>query len=277
MSLFALGRTGYQYIQGFTSQLSGHPIAVKAQRIWSFARECIFKEFASCLRHVWYRAAYVVADHPLNKPVRTLQAAGTASDTAKVILLVHADMAHPSSFISLGKYLSKGGISNIFTVKLKQSKLDPVPIDQIHDKIVSLTNEQLSLGFKKVDVVIVGHSLGGVAGLKYIYSGLNNSADARVAGMISIAGRLKYMENDFSWFCADVRDEIEATYRKFEQDPEKVELFTIRGDRDKVVPAESVHMQKNASNRLTVAGWGHNGIIFSPDSHRQILEWVGKV
>ena len=89
--------------------------------------------------------------------------------------------------------------------------------------------------------------------------------------MISIAGRLKYIPNKFSWFCEGVKPEIEETLNAISQNPNKVPLYSIWGDSDAIVPKQSVHIQGEASKEYTVKGWGHGGVVFAPDTHDKVV------
>jgi len=232
------------------------------------------KELVPCLRHAWYWAVHWINSDEKHLNPTEIRQAHRLNETAKVVLLLHALGAPPSSFIPLAKKLSESGIHDIYTVSYHQSRVNPVPIAPLHKKIKQVTQKYLASGYHNVDYLIVGHSLGALVGSKYIWRGGTGVDHAKVSALISIAARLKYVDNPFSWFASDVKPEIDKTYAAYRQNPGKAELFTIWSDQDTIVPKESAHIQNSASQELTVEGWGHLGVIFAPQALSQIVDWV---
>lgn len=243
-------------------------------RAWDFVSECIFKEFGSCLRHVWYRTVFWIDPHKHDINPTTIKTADKTDQIAKVVLLLHGAGAHQSSFVPLAKEFSKAKIRNIYTVTLNQSDKDPVPTKDLDKRIKEITQSYVKRGYKNVDFSLVGHSLGALVASKYIW----RVGNPQVSMMVSIAGRLKYVPNKFSWFCEDVKPEITKTFEAFSRSPDKVGLYTIWGDQDGIVPRKSVHIQGNSSREHTVKGWGHGGVVFAPGTHKKVVsltkEWL---
>lgn len=250
------------------------PTPSKFEKIWDIVSECIFKEFGSVLRNVLYRAVFMIDPHKYDMNPIQVKVADKADQTAKVVMLLHGAGAHQSCFVPLAKKFYQAGIRNVYTVSIKQTDSDPIPTASLAARIEEITQKYLHNGYESVEYSLVGHSLGALVSAKYIWRGEHHIDNARVSLMISIAGRLKYVANRFFWFCDDVKPEIEETYRTINEDPGKVALFTIWGDRDAIVPKQSVHIQGESSKEYTVNGWGHGGVVFAPDAHRKIVSWT---
>jgi pimeloyl-ACP methyl ester carboxylesterase len=246
----------------------------KIERIWNFVYECILKEFGSCLRHVWYRMVFWIDPHKHGLNPVKIKNAQQINQTAKIVLLLHGAGAHQSSFVPMAKKLSEAKIENIFTVSLQQSNKDPIPVATLAIRINELSLKYLQQGYGNVDFALVGHSLGALAASKYIWREVHPITPWKISAMISIAGRLKYVQNKFSWFCEDVKPEIERTYNAISQSPNKVRLYSIWGDGDAIVPKQSAHIQGESSREYTVKGWGHGGIVFAPDTHQKVVSWI---
>lgn len=196
------------------------------------------------------------------------------NQTAKVVLLMHGAGAHQSSFVPMAKKFSEAKIENIYTVTLQQSDEDPIPTASLATRIQKITENYLQHGYKDVEFAFVGHSLGALVGSKYVWREVHQVDSSKISMMISIAGRLEYVKNKFSWFCEDVKPEIDETFEEFKKDRDKVLLYTIRGDKDAIVPERSVHIQGEPSREYTVEGWGHGGIVFAPDTHEKVVFWT---
>lgn len=248
----------------------------KIERIWAIIKECVIKEFGSCLRHVGYRAIFLIKPHiyNLNTELSSPPLTVTKVDhTVNVILLLHGAGSHPSAFIPLAKKLYLNGLKNVYTVNLAQTDDDQVPINSLSQRVNEITKECLNKGYTNAQFTIIGHSLGALVGTKYIWRG-EAIKNAQISMMISLAGRLKYIPNPFHWFCNDVKPEIEETFAAVEQRPNLVPLYTFWGDQDGIVPKESAHIQNNTAYEFTVKGWGHAGIIYAPETHEKIAEII---
>ncbi len=246
----------------------------KFEKIWDIVSECIFKEFGSVLRNVLYRAVFWIDPHKYDLNPIKVKAADKVNQTANVVLLLHGDGAHQSCFFPLAKKFSDAGIRNVYTVSIKQSDDDPIPLTSLVTHIEEITKKYLDNGYSDVQYALVGHSLGALVSAKYIWRGEHHVDKAGVSMMISIAGRLKYVANRFFWFCDDVKSEIEETYRKICEDPDKATLYMIWGSKDAIVPKQSVHIQGENSREITVKGWGHGGVVFAPDAHNSVVSWT---
>lgn len=249
------------------------PFGKKVSRIYDFAYECIFKEFSSCLASLMYRVIFCISPHRYDLNPETIPTVETAKRTAKVVMLLHGASASPSYFLPLARKFQESGIKNVFTVNFNPSEKDPVPTLDLSNRIKEVADKYLKNGYENVEYTLVGHSLGAIVAAKYIWRG-KEIENTHISRMVSIAGRLKYVANKFSWFCKDIKDEIKATFKAIDEDPNKVPLYTIWGQDDEIVPKESAHFQAQQDRECTVNHTGHLGIVFSPETHNQIVDWL---
>lgn len=246
--------------------------ATSIGRAWDFTFECILKEFPSCLRHVGYRVWSLIQPNlgGMNSDPET-----APGEVVKVTLLLHGAGGHYSCFKPLVSALSANGVNEVHSISLNPTEANPVPIEALAEKVENLRTRYLGNGASEVQFNFVGHSLGALVASKYLW---RSEADFQEPQLISIAGRLKYESCPFDWFCQDVRPDIEATYAAWREKPSKVRLVTIRGSTDAIVPAASVHIQKQTGLEHTIEGWGHGGIIYAPEAHeivvRETLAWM---
>ena len=255
-------------------EIESPSIVLQAKRWLSFSRELIFKELGSCFRHVWYRLRYLFNSEAHHLNPKTVYPPVEAGQTAKVILLLHGVAAHASCFIPLANTLKNENIDDIYTVNLVQTSKNPIPTDPLHEKIYKLYQKYRDLGYSDVDFALIGHSLGALVSAKYIWRKWNHTKPPKISFFVSLGGRLKNHENAFSWFCEDVKHEVDKTYQEILSTPSKAKTYSIWGDQDVLVSKESAHLFKNIHKEHTIKGWGHGGIVFSPEAQNLILKWV---
>ncbi len=189
--------------------------------------------------------------------------------SCRVILLLHGQGGGAFCFRPLVKRLHQAGHDHVFTIGFKPSLTNPAPTEPLLDKLQELNDYYTKIGYEKVNFVLIGHSLGAIIAANAVWHHNFN-----IEMCVSIAGRLRYVDNHFAWFCSDVRSVIEKTYDAIASNPGKTALFTIRGERDNLVPKESVHIQGNPARQYTQKGYGHGGIIYARGVHNKIIEWL---
>lgn len=239
-----------------------------------FLYELIFKELGACLKHIWYRFYYTLNPFANHLNPTEIKKASHPGQIARILLLLHGIGGHRSCFIPLANTLKDAGFKNIYTVDLIQTSEEPVPTKPLEDKIYQLRRAYLNQGYAEVKFGLIGHSLGALVSLKYVWRRWNPSTDSEISFIVAMGGRLKYNESSFSWFCEDVRPEIERNYEAIIDAPYKTRLFSLWGENDALVPKRSAHLFGNKRRELTIKGCGHSGIVFSPEAHRKILRWV---
>lgn len=242
-------------------------------RCWQVVRECVIREFGSCLRHTWWRAVYWLQPHCYGVNPSSLPPPAFAGATAKVALLLAGQGGHPSCFLPLAKELQGVGLTAVHTVDLLREQGERLPIMSLVRRVTDLTQGYLSTGYAGVDFAFVGHSMGALAASQVIWGGESAPKGARFSLLISLAGRLRYLANDFAWFCESERPAIEHTFQALSQDPHRVALYTLWGDRDAIVPKSSALVPDYARESQEVRGWGHGGIVFAQEAHRHIVTW----
>lgn len=239
-----------------------------------FFKEIIIKEFGACLKHTWYRFLFTFTSsgNLLNHfPVANPSYPGKK---ARVLVLLHGMGGHGSCFLPLANSLKSIGLEGIYTVSLTQSEEDPVPITKLENTLYHLRRTYRKKGYSDVQFGLIGHSLGALAGAKYAWRKWRPSKDPVISFVVSLGGRLKYLDSPFSWFCEDVRPEIEKTYEAILDAPFKTRLYSLWGEKDALVPRKSAHPFGNHERELTIRSCGHSGIVFSQEAHRKILAWV---
>lgn len=194
----------------------------------------------------------------------------------KVTILLHSVGSGPYAFLNLAKRYQEEGIENLYTVKLNQTRESPVPIEPLIEKINVISKKAFSAGARKVEVSLVGYSLGAIVSAKYIWLQQALPKNVEVVAMISFAGRLFYKENRFSWFSQDVKPTIEKIHQTYLLEPDKVNLYTIWGSKDGIVPEGSVHFQQEPEKEFTVVGFGHLGVIFSDEAIDKSLFFLNR-
>ena len=253
-----------------TIQVEPRPsLYTRIGRICDLIVQVVFKEFYSVLVSTVNMVRYLFNKNKYNLNLQTLI---PTNQTAKVVILLHGQGGGPFCFFPMAKEFERQGIKNVYTVKLSPTDNDPLPLAQLEGKIEEIKARCLAQGIDKVDFALIGHSLGALVSMKKIWRGDNT--DTKISLMVSFAGRLKYQENRFAWFCADVRPEVEENYRAYRANPYLANLHTVWGQKDEIVPEESSHIQGNSDKELSVEGYGHGGVVYSNQAISKAADWV---
>jgi len=252
-----------------------HPPLVK--KFWMLFSECVYRDFSCVLKCAWHRIVYMMEPHKyrLNRDKIERVQEGSKK-VAKIVLLAHGVGGYPSNFLSLAKTLYEAGIENVYTVDLNCVEDEIIPIKSLAARIQEVAQKYLDSGYEDVEVSIVGHSLGAITAAAYAYREVEHMDHVSISKVISLAGRLWYVRNPFFWFCEGLIPEIQKTYEKIKAHHWKSDLalYTIWGDRDGVVPKQSVHIQDDETKEYTVEGRGHLGVLFASDAQKKIAEWL---
>lgn len=191
---------------------------------------------------------------------------------AHIVIFLPSMLGGSYNFLDWIKVYHNAGIKNIYAVESIQCDLYPVPLEPLLEAIHKISKQCFEQEAQNVYFSLQGHSFGALVSSKMIWRGKVADGRIHLNMLVSIGGRLRYIPNDFSWFCEDVRPDIEETYQAFLADPLKAQLTTIWGERDQLVPEFSAHISADPKNQLSVPGFGHLGIIYSTEVISKGLE-----
>jgi pimeloyl-ACP methyl ester carboxylesterase len=194
--------------------------------------------------------------------------------TPKVVIMLHGSGGGPYMFLPLVQKLRQYRDVHLVTVKLEPTSDNPFPVTNLQDKVHELTQE-LFKDAQKIDIALIGHSLGAHVSGKYIWRTPYKDPKVNVSLFISIAGRLKDAPSSFNWFYEDIKPQMAATWRAIQRSETMPKVYTIYGTEDEIVPEESVHIFNNPDHELTVKGYGHMGILYAPEALDHISAWIG--
>lgn len=194
--------------------------------------------------------------------------------TPKVVIMLHGSGGGPYMFLPLIQKLRENPDIQLITVKLEPSEENLIPVNNLQEKIDEVLNG-ICKKARHVEIALIGHSLGAHTSAKYIWRDLNKDPRVNVSLFISIAGRLKDAPNDFEWFYEAIKPEMEMTWQAIQKGPRPT-TYTIYGTDDDLVPQESVHIFGDPSRELTVPGYGHMGILYSPEVIDHIALWINQ-
>jgi len=224
--------------------------------------------FLGLSSHLYYSFFYP-EEYAINPEVIQVADDGVA----RVVILIPGMPGNPACYLNFAYYLHERGVSNVFTVEYTQTDEDSVPVEPLRQKVQEVAAEAFNSGAARVELVLIGHSLGANIGSKYIWREHEEIEDVEITMMIALAGRLNYIRNKFWWFCEDIKQEIQATYQAIQQNPNKVPLYTIVGSYDEIMPSESVHILEDSEHEMDVPT-GHGGVIFCEEAFDQIFQWL---
>ena len=229
-----------------------------------FTIEILVKEFFAICKYVYYSIRYFCDPHQYNLDRPTpLQ-----KQSAKIILLVHGQGAAPATFLPLAQKLQAVGLA-VYTVKYESTEDNPLPTAVLIERIKELAKEH---PFEEVE--LIGHSLGGSMAARLAFmenQGGLNDLGIKISKVISIAGRLLFIPDAWSWYCPKLEGELKILMQDYARNNEQAELFTISGVKDALIPTRSVHIGLQKNQQYMAPNRRHFETVFATEVHTQVL------
>ena len=192
------------------------------------------------------------------------------------ILLIHGFLGSSNNWIYHRNYLKKAGYGNIFTVNLG----DPRKSIEEYSDIVAKKIEEIKRLTGKQDIVLVGHSMGGLVAQEYLYSHpdeldhvkkiitigtpLHGTRIGCLASWISKAAKEMIYQSDF----------VEALQKRAKDDSARYDAISTETDHI-VFPAESAF--GNGENpEPSLEATGHISYLFSFSTAKKLLGFIRK-
>ncbi len=187
------------------------------------------------------------------------------------LLLIHGYLHPSSAWIHLMRMLEKEGFGPIYTLKLGYP-FDSIPeyAEKVEEK-----RKEIAAETKREDLILIGHSMGGLIAAFY---SLHLDAKKNIAKVITIGSPLKGTQVAkigigecvsemmlHSSFTKDLTEEILKEKR--------VQFFHIGSKTDQlIIPYTSAFVLEDPSRTLLLEGVGHIGLLFS----RKVAEKIAK-
>ncbi|MES2122029.1 MAG: alpha/beta fold hydrolase [Chlamydiota bacterium] len=173
-----------------------------------------------------------------------------AQATQRPVLLIHGNYLNAATWLPLAKKLHKNHSSPVFTVDLPSGRLMAKDRQLLQDRIAHIQGVYRSNGFTPPPIDLVGHSRGGEAA-KWLLA----SADKQSLKEI---GKVILVGSEFS--SSDLN----------QLGPLASRIHQLHGEHDIFIPKTSP-LPPAQQNTVRV---GHAGLLHSPKSHNQIIEWL---
>lgn len=247
----------------------------RIQRIWDLVFELGIKEFGSVVTNAFNFFVSLLFPNPYSINPQKIEMSKTNHKIARAVILLPGTGGGSFCFFPMAEAFEKKEIKNVFTVlEFNQTEEDPIPLAPLAKKIEEVAILSHKAGAEVVEIALIGHSLGALVASKWIWRRFKDDLAVNVSMMVSVAGRLHYIPNKFSWFCKDLKDEIETTYQRMKKHPEKALFYSVSGDEDELVPPESVHVMLDKEKQYLCPNVGHGGAIISESAIAKISEWT---
>jgi len=191
---------------------------------------------------------------------------------ALVTLILHGLHAHPLLMLHLAEMAQKANMGPVYSLHVSY---DEVNLDihrsllkkaiDLTEKLLSNTNDSLK------GIVFVGHSMGAIEAAYRAF--VEN--DRRIISVISIAGRLKFVESINSPCRESLRDTLNKIIEGIQLQP-NLPLYQIVGRHDWNASLESTLIRKNVEYYHIVENAMHLNILFHKDMHKIFPEFLQK-
>jgi pimeloyl-ACP methyl ester carboxylesterase len=192
------------------------------------------------------------------------------------VLLIHGFFCNSAVWWAMKRYLTGQGLTRVFTINMEPI-FGVINIDRLADQVAARI-EQICNITGTQQVILVGHSMGGLASRAYLYRSLDKDRVAKIITLgtphhgtrhIQLFRRvgLRQMQPQNRWLAKLNQAESQST---------PVPIISIYSFHDNfVTPQDSSHLA-HAKN-LPLAGIGHLEMVFSQRCQELVYQEISKV
>lgn len=167
------------------------------------------------------------------------------------IILLHANNSNQGQWIPLVKYLRENNIdSAIFTLNYNENSARKI----LKEKIEHIK----TLYHKKVELILIGHSFGGLLASEFAYLPLLQIENIKILEVIALASRLKNVEplEKTPYFSYSYRlfNKVDLIWNYYNINKKRPFLTTLTAEKDWLLAKESTHV---GEKKYIIKGVGH--------------------
>ena len=187
------------------------------------------------------------------------------------ILLVHGYLHNGSGWVYMMNRLKHAGFKSVYTVSLWHPFRS---IDEYAEEI-KLKAEQIQKETGRDDLMIVGHSMGGLVGSKAA-ANMGN----KVTHVVTLGSPLKGTPVSILGVGPNVREMgvnslfVQDLKEKIKEQSAKTLFFEVASTGDGIVPAKYALLGQPKDQQMVLDDIGHMGMLFSPEVADQTIDWL---
>jgi triacylglycerol lipase len=206
---------------------------------------------------------------PLNLAKRNIHQKPSGSTP---ILFVHGYLGSSSHWTYHWNRLEKAGCGPMYAVNLGY----PFKSIEDHSKIVENVHKEIISATGKTDLILVGHSMGGIVGAWYathcrfgrvrqVYS-IGSPLDGTKMAFLGVGDCCKQMRYK-SEFIKSLNEKMKAAV--------DTKFFHVGSQADMIIrPAESALSGIPESNKFWLKQFGHASLLFSPEVSNFLIQYI---
>ncbi len=187
-------------------------------------------------------------------------------------LFLHGVHGNQASALGVAYTMKKAGKGPGFTLNL--GGYGPGTEEKIKEKITYIAKLYAKQGKKTIKIDLIGHSAGGIEALHYAYITNEKVPHVQVRNVITIAGRAKVSDCFFNRHVngSALLKKVDTIWEYISKN-QPINLHTIAGTHDYIVPCHDALVQQNERKKLLVEGRAHLGILYSGEALEHIANW----
>lgn len=189
------------------------------------------------------------------------------------ILFLHGQFHNQSGALPLAKQLQHASIGPVFTINLKYNEKHPEKHERLlQERIAEIKQLYEEGGRKNLDLILIGHSRGGIEALNYICH--HKPKDVNVVRIITIAARIGITDILEQWRACPYNIKILIENIVKERENYRDLLYHVASNKDWRLPLDSALYNTDKKHHHIVKNRSHMGILYAGETHRKVIEYI---
>jgi pimeloyl-ACP methyl ester carboxylesterase len=189
-----------------------------------------------------------------------------------VNIFLHGSLANPSSWLPIGRFLQQHPVGPCFTLQYGSI---PDGIQKLSLLLRQVKEQYRTLGKNTLRVNLIGHSKGAMTAVAFrLFHQALHPPGVILEKTIAIAGRLRVHPTRTQLFHRKETALLYEIHSRLTRSADDIQLHVLMGAKDRLVPLSSMLVPAAPERQRLIPSCGHLSILYCPQAHEQIYQWL---